>query len=204
MATIIFDFDGTLADTLPLVIEIFYQLTGAQQLPPEEIKHLRQLSKRDVARELHIPLWKIPILVARGRRKLRARAGEVELFNDVPAILAQLKTHGHQLLVVSSNDTNTIEQCLRKNGLNKLFTQIYGSVGLFSKARRLHKIIRKNQINRENCWYIGDEVRDIEAATANDIRSIAVTWGYNDKRALDACSPTFVAAKPQDLLRIIR
>ena len=46
----------------------------------------------------------------------------------------------------------------------------------------INKIIKQNQAQKNNVFYVCDEVRDIEAARKSGIQSIAVTWGYNTRR----------------------
>ena len=66
--TVIFDFDGTIADSLELVIEIFRTLVpGHDDASDEQIEALRNLSVRHIADTLGVPMWKVPFLVYRGR-----------------------------------------------------------------------------------------------------------------------------------------
>jgi phosphoglycolate phosphatase len=203
MATVIFDFDGTIADSFPVIVDVFQQLTHSTPLPPAEIQRLRLLPLHDLGRELHIAKWRIPLLLWRGRRLMKQRISEVEVFDGIPQVIAALHHHNHQLFVVSSNDTKAIEAFLKRHKLDNYFTQINGSVGLFAKAKSLQKMLNQNHINREDCYYIGDEVRDIEAALRLGIKQIAVTWGYNDATILKAYYPTALVNTPAQLLNAI-
>lgn len=51
----------------------------------------------------------------------------------------------------------------------------------------------------ETAWYVGDEVRDVEAARGAGMRSIAVSWGFNSEMALRAAHPDYIAASPNEL-----
>ena len=53
-------------------------------------------------------------------------------------------------------------------------------------------------------FYIGDETRDIEAAKASNINSIAVTWDFNSEIVLLEHEPHFIARKPEDILAIFK
>ena len=69
MRTIIFDFDGTIGDSLKVTIQIGHKLTGHSLLTkPEVIEKLRGLRLIDVARELGIKKYQWPFLLYRGRR----------------------------------------------------------------------------------------------------------------------------------------
>ena len=60
----------------------------------------------------------------------------------------------------------------------------------------------KQALHPSNVLYVGDEVRDIEAAKKAGIRIAAVTWGYNSKKALEAYKPDYLVTKPEELLQI--
>ncbi|HLB58081.1 MAG TPA: HAD hydrolase-like protein, partial [Gammaproteobacteria bacterium] len=53
-------------------------------------------------------------------------------------------------------------------------------------------------------FYIGDETRDIQAAKKNHIYSIAVTWGFNNKKVLAAEKPDFLIDNPKELLAVLK
>ena len=73
------------------------------------------------------------------------------------------------------------------------------------KAKTLKKIARYSQIEPRKIIFIGDEVGDVKAAKRVGFYSIAVSWGFNDRQALEQHSPDAVVDHPQQLaLEIIR
>lgn len=52
--------------------------------------------------------------------------------------------------------------------------------------------------------YVGDEVRDIDAAKAVGLISVAVCWGFNSRFALEKAQPSFIADNPEELLEFIQ
>src|SRR5579872_2804322 len=105
MATLIFDFDGTIADSLPVIMKIFRELTHTPPISEAEISRLRRLPLHDLARELHVAKWRMPLLVWRGRRVMKKRVGEVGIFSGMAEVIEQLHGQGHTLMVMSSNET---------------------------------------------------------------------------------------------------
>lgn len=204
MSAVIFDFDGTIADSYPVIIDVFRQLTKRAPLPPAEVQRLRQLPLHDLSRELRLPKWQIPFLLWRGRRLMRSRVAEVKIFPGIEDVIKRFHSDGHQLFVVSSNSRQAIELFLKHHKLDNYFVQIYGSIGLFSKAKSLAKVVESNHIDKEKCYYIGDEVRDIEAALKVGIKQVAVTWGYNDVSLLKAYYPTALVSSPAELTKVIK
>ena len=51
--------------------------------------------------------------------------------------------------------------------------------------------------------YIGDEARDVDAATRAGVRSIGVAWGNTDRNALAALAATHIADRPADLVTLL-
>lgn len=103
---------------------------------------------------------------------------------------------------MSSNSQPNVESFIREHKLEDCFNGIYGGIGLFSKARSLRKVIRHNKLDYNECFYIGDEVRDINAAKRAKVRSVGVAWGYNDASALKNEKPYAVVNNPEELLSL--
>lgn len=201
---LIFDFDGTIADSLELVIELFYELTGRENDFNEEKRAtMQELPLRQLIKVLSVRPWHVPLLLMRGRKKMAARLKEVKVFDDMPRVIGRLHEKGYRLLVVTSNSEENVRAFLRANGMEGSFEQVYGSVGLFRKKRLLKKIVRRSGMDTKDCWYVGDEARDVIAAHHAHIRIAAVSWGFNSRRLLEAHHPEAIAAKPSDLLRIL-
>ena len=69
--TILFDFDGTLAETMMLIHDVFNRLSGLYRYPPmpeEDIEMLRHLSMREFIEHYGISLWKVPLIAIHARR----------------------------------------------------------------------------------------------------------------------------------------
>ena len=205
MNTVIFDFDGTLADSLNVIVEIFQDMTGkAAGMPKSELLQLRHSPIPIVAKRLGVPLWKVPFLLWRGRRMMQKRIDEVVLYRGLDQVIKHLHTEGYRLLVLSSNSTHNVRAFLRRNKLDTYFTHMYGGVGLFSKASALRKVMARNRVHVQDCIYIGDETRDIEACQSIGLRVIAVEWGFADPKFLEKHNPTALVKTPAELLPAIQ
>ncbi len=203
--TIIFDFDGTIADSLMLVIDIFRELTGWQGAQtPEDVARMRRMPIRKVIKEVKVPLYQAPSLLMRGRKMMTARIAEVPIFAGMAEVIRTLHKQGHRMLVMSTNSAQNVEKFLRLNHLEAYFDTIYGGVGLLNKAGVLRRITRINHIDRKKCVYIGDEQRDIDGARRVSIRTVAVSWGYNDAELLRTHHPFALAETPADILKILK
>lgn len=203
MSNLIFDFDGTIANSFEVAEKIFYELTGHEPVTDENfIAHLRRQPLLKAAKEMHISPAQMPRLLIKGRALMQSRMHQVKAFTGIAPVLRELHDGGNKLFIISSNSQPNVEEFLRDNDLLDCFDRVYGGVGLFSKARVLRKVMRHNRIKAGESFYIGDEVRDINAAKHAGVRIVSVAWGYNDVEALKNEKPFATAMKPADLLQI--
>jgi phosphoglycolate phosphatase len=203
MKTLIFDFDGTIADSFELAYEIASGLTDTSHIDEAELSRLRHMSLRKVVTELKVPLYRLPRLILHGRQLMHERIHEVHPFAGIPEVLQALHADPeNHLLVISSNSEQNVRTFLRANNLESYFDGVYGNAAVFNKASALRKVIRRNRIDTTTCFYIGDEVRDIIAAIKVKIEPVSVTWGYQASEALEKHHPFALVKDPPELLEV--
>jgi len=207
MAAFIFDFDGTLADTWPLVVDISYQLSGgAERLPQTRINELRQQPLLDAVRMLGISRWRLPRMILFTRPYMLPRMHEVEPFPGIVDAVKRLHAAGHKLYILTSNRAQNVHAFLELQGLTPYFDDISGVyVGnVFYKIYGIHKLVRRHHLVKDDCYYVGNEPLDIVAAERSGIHAVAISWGNAGKAALQAAHPDFLIDKPKKLLEIAR
>jgi phosphoglycolate phosphatase len=203
MKHIIFDFDGTLADSLPLFIELGQELVGIT-ISPEDIERYRNMPSRDILKEVKVPIYRFPALLVKGKAQMMKRMNEVKAFPGLNDIVERLGADPqNKLYVVSSNSAGIINSFLATNDLSDNFASIYGNVGLFSKAQAIKKVMKREGFKAADSIYIGDEVRDIEAAQKVGIPIISVTWGFNGRQLLEKYHPNHLVDKPKQITDIL-
>ena len=203
--TVIFDFDGTIADTHHYIIQISNQLAdefGYAEILPQEVDSLKDKTALEVIKYLNVPLLKIPSIVARAKKEFQKDIEHLEPIAGLRDVLQSIKETGVQIGILSSNAVDNIQSFLQQHNLN-IFDFIQSTTSIWGKHLCLNKLITKNNIPKENVIYVGDEVRDIEAAKKLGIRAAAVTWGYNSSKALKQCKPDFLCDTPCQLLNFI-
>ena len=200
----IFDFDGTIADTFEQVVGILNGLSGEfgyRSAAAGEVDELRGMSARDVAKRLGVRWHKIPAIVTRARNELSQAMVKIQPFEGMPAALAELRRRGVLVGLLTSNTRKNVELFLEYHPLELDFVST-GS-GLWSKHRRLAKLVRQYKLKRDQTAYIGDEVRDLEAARTLRIRAVAVGWGYTKPALLAAQKPDALVMKVPDLVETL-
>jgi len=202
--TVIFDFDGTIADSFTTLLGIFEEITGhKQKLTATEIKDLRGEPLREVMKYLKIKQWQIPRLLIKARREIAIKIVGIKPFEGLPEVLKKLSENGYQMFIVSTNSSDNISRFLKQHRLDSYFEGVYGGTGLRGKPAALKKLLKREKIPLGACVYVGDEVRDVEAGQAVSVEQIAVGWGFNYPAALKQARPTYLATSPNDLLKIL-
>lgn len=202
---LIFDFDGTIADTFHTIVRISNELADEfnfKKLTEDEAQRMKDNTLLETIRAMNVPLLKIPLIVARAKDELLKEIHQIKAIEGLQSVLEELKTCGIKMGILTSNSTQNVDQFIKNNNLN-LFDFVGTSSKIWSKNLNLQKMIDANNLDLSDVIYVGDEARDIEAARRLGIKSAAVTWGYNSSKTLEAHQPDFLLHRPQDLLNLI-
>ena len=198
---VIFDSDGTLADTLPWLARAFNQVAAQHGIRPiNEADHaqLRNLSARHLLQHLKIPLWKIPALVAGVRKLMAEHIHEFQLFDGIAESLQRLHSHGVILGIVSSNSRENVRHILGPENAALIQHHTSGA-SIFGKAPKLRTVLKASRIPAREAIYLGDEIRDAEAARKAGMTFGAVAWGHHSLETLRDQNPEECFAEPREI-----
>jgi phosphoglycolate phosphatase len=202
---IIFDFDGTIADTLPATIEIALKLNDKLKLFKKEevnIEEFRNISSKDFVMRLGMPKYKLFYYIWKFRRMLGVKMENILVFPGIKETLEKLDSAGIKLAMVTSNSTSNARKFLLSKKID-VFDIVESPLFVFNKARVIEKVMKKLNVNAEDTAYVGDETRDIESAREAGVKSVAVTWGYHFRDLLVRFKPNYVVDTPEELLSLI-
>jgi phosphoglycolate phosphatase len=201
---VVWDFDGTLADSLPTAVSIFNRLAPEMGFKPlEDVSAARGMSTRQLMRHHGISLWRLPRLVRKYQAAAAEEADKLKLITGVPAVLASLAGGGVRLGILSSNREDNIRRCLRANGAEQHFTFVVGYPRLFGKGKALKRILRAERLTSGDVLYVGDELRDVEAAKKAGVKVAAVTWGFHTADLLRSGAPDYVVSDANELMGLV-
>lgn len=200
---IIFDFDGTIADSFDFVTGLLIDQAGKSPLTlAERQKLFGGMSIRAMADKLGISLPKKVWLFLHGRREMTKHIAEIRPFPGIETVIKTLHARGYHIFAVSSNRNENIRIFLRQHGLSQYFAGTLGSASIVGKTMALRILLWQREVRAENCTYIGDEVGDMSAANRLHIRTVAVSWGFNSVSDLKSKKPHAVVKTPKEILKI--
>jgi 2-phosphoglycolate phosphatase len=209
---ILFDLDGTLADTAPDLAAAVNQLRMARGLKPMPYSLLRPVASAGARGLIGAAFELEPEDV--GYEELcagfldnyaAALAVNSHLFDGVPAMLAGLREYGLRWGIVTNKAARFTNLLVPQIGLQDAACVISGDTTPHPKPHPapLLEAARRLSLAPQDCWYVGDDLRDIQAGKAAGMPTIAAAWGYCGDTEPAAWGAEAQVNSPLDLLRLI-
>jgi N-acetyl-D-muramate 6-phosphate phosphatase len=212
-AAIFFDLDGTLADTASDLATPVNQMRIERGLAALPVSDLRQYASMGARGLLGKALGVTPahtdfdsLRADFLRRYERHMCEQTTLFNGVDVMLDALDAAGMPWGIVSNKAERYVRPICHYLGLaQRSKTLIGGDTTAFAKPHPepLLHAARMVGVTASRCLYVGDDKRDIEAAHAAGMRSVAAAYGYcgNDSAAaVNLWGADFTVSQPELLL----
>lgn len=205
--TIIFDFDGVLADSF----DTFYPLirdamnyTGLSLTPDQYrnffVSNVHQGFKDFINNEEKYLTFKEFRSTNYDKYYYNKKRG-AKLFPGIPEFIKKL-SRKYTLTVASSGKQNNIKNLLKKNGVENFFSLILANLS-HSKEGMIKEILDKFQAKPKETFMITDTVGDIKVAKNMELKTIAVTWGFQPEKTLKLAKPDFMANSFDEITKII-
>lgn len=210
-STVLFDFDGTLADNSFLFLDVLNALSGEfgfAPVTPDEIPALRHMSAQEIlTQRLGIPLWNIFKIrrLDRAQRRIWREIishADIWVFPWVPSLIRDIRGRGIAVGIVSSNLPEVITRALQSADVEVDF--VHAGSPVFGKARAIRSVLRERRTDVSGAVYVGDEIRDLEACRAVGIPMIGVGWGLNALEALEKRGAVVVATQEELRTKILQ
>jgi len=200
---ILFDFDGTLADTIDLAVNIYNRIApeyDRKPLTPEETKIIAGGRPQELLKQFGMSPQKLAVIMLRIKKEIHELMPDLLPFEGIPNAVRNIKGQGYRLAIITSNSRSNVNLFLKNNGMDQEFDFVYSGKSIFGKDKVFKRMFRKKNISSSEAIYIGDETRDIEACKHVGIPIISVTWGMNNREILSTLNPDQMAHSPQEII----
>ncbi|MEM7371624.1 MAG: HAD-IA family hydrolase [Bacteroidota bacterium] len=202
---LIFDFDGTIADTLVVAEQVLNETGREFGLPRISRQQLMEFKHKSIPELLKLSglSWiQLPSFVKKLRSRFKSHAKQVNPIQGMPEILSTLKTRGYRMEILTSNAQEVVQCFLQDHDLS-VFEFVHAPDSIFGKSKALKNILKRRKLSASQVVMIGDELRDVEAAQKVGMESIAVTWGFNSEQLLRKGGANHIVTKPDHLLQLL-
>lgn len=213
-AAVFFDLDGTLVDTaddLAAPVNHMREARGLKPLPLEEYRPFASAGSRGL---LHIGLGATtddPDYAALRAEFLNRYEQEIavhsRLFDGMPELLAWLEANGIRWGVISNKLEYLVRRLVQQLGLGHRVALAYGG-DTAPRAKPwpdpLKMALQETGLAARQCVYIGDDLRDIQAAHAVDMPAVAAAYGYGNPNEIPQWKADHVVTSPQEFLTMLK
>lgn len=202
MKNFIFDWSGTLSNDFDSVYET------TMLVMDKLIK--KTITKEEYRREFKLPymdFWNKYISgldVEDCDRLYLEEAKKVSdpvIYPNVREIITRLFNDKNNLIVVSSVPQPKLDVEARSYALDRYFKEINGSVR--DKVKSIDGIVRRNKFDVNKTFYVGDMQHDIDAGKKAGVKTVAITWGYQNRQRLSQKNPDYIIDNILELESVI-
>lgn len=199
---VLFDLDGTLADSLRTIAEaanVVARKHGHKERNIDEL--LKELKTKKVHEVFGISKWKLLSFYKEGLDELKPRMKNVKPMKGASKIIKSAKKYAF-IGVLSSNHKEGVQDFLKANKLDK-DVDVVEQGTVFGKNKTIKKIAKSLGVPVQHVLYVGDETRDIHAARRAKCSSLAVTWGLQNQETLMKARPNMLATSIDEANELI-
>lgn len=203
---VIFDFDGTLADSKQLFVSAWNSLADKykfEKIKDEDLDLFKKMTIKERSKKLNFPMYKIPVIVPELYKLFSKSLMEISLFPGIKEMLKDLECNGYQIAIISSNSEENIKEFLLQKELDSI-SEVLCSSRIFGKDKMIRKFLKSNNLEPREAIYVGDEQRDILACKKTSVKVIWVSWGYDDFEVVQSAVPDYIVSSPKEILEMVR
>lgn len=201
---IVFDFDGTIADSRSVFILLYNELAhkhGYGILTDENLDELRSLSIPQRCKALGVPLYKIPFIAAAIIKKYKVAVAGLQFNEGMKELLLLLQDNNIRFAVLSSNSKENIAEFFSLNDM--AVANIYSSRSVFGKHILINKFLKHKNLKPSEILYVGDELRDVVACHKSGVKVAWVSWGFDTEQSLKNNKPDYHIDSPAQILSLV-
>ena len=199
---LLFDYDGVIADSMPLVLELLQTIAPKYGLDMiktrEDVEELFEKNVYESLQELGLDDKKLNHFKEKFGVKLLMLQSHITPFPDIKETLKKISIN-NRMIMITSNLSFVTNHFLKKHKLN-YFEKVLGAEVSKSKVKKILKIKQDNPDAK--LYYIGDTTGDIYEGKKAGVKTVGVTWGYHSTDRMKKSKPNHIVNNPNDLAKL--
>lgn len=209
--TVLFDLDGTLIDSVRLILDSYHHTLAAHNLPPRTDEEW--LAGVGTPLSAQFAAWQddramLEALIATYREyNLKHHDRMVTVYPGVVAVVQALKEEGIATGLVTSKNRSGALRGLTLARLEALMDVLVCAdevVNPKPHPEPVEKAVRLLGADPRTTVYVGDSIHDMRSGRAAGVRTVAVLWGPFGRSHLEGAQPDYWVERPEELLALVR
>lgn len=210
ISTVLFDLDGTLIDSIRLIIDSYHHTLATHGLPPKSDEEW--LAGIGTPLTVQFSQWvndadRMAALVATYREyNLAHHDSRVSAYPGVVDVIHRLNQRELRLGVVTSKNVAGARRGLRLIGIEETMEVIVGADDVQNPKPHpepIHLALERLGVTAESTIYVGDSLHDMHAGRGAGVRTAAVLWGPFGRGHLEPAAPDYWLERPGELLELV-
>jgi pyrophosphatase PpaX len=202
---VVFDFDGTLVDSYPLIEEAFTHVMRTHQLTDSARQLFRQSRGLPLPEQMRLiapDAWEELVSTY---READERLGHAKVFRGIPTLMRKLRREGVRMGVVSCKRCALVEAELEATGLMPYFEVIIGFEDVTPPKpapEPLLAAISRLGLTRAGTLYVGDSPVDLQTGRAARVRTVLAAWGLTPEFRKELEDHRLRVLRPSEMLAL--
>lgn len=203
---IVFDFDGTLVDSYPLIEAAFAHVMRTHKLDPrarELFRRSRGLPLPEQMKLIAPEMWQDLVDTY---RSVDATLGHAQVFRGIPSLVRKLHRAGAPMGVVSCKRRALVEAELEAARLRPYFDVVIGYEDVTPPKPApdpLNAAIARLGLKKINTVYVGDSMVDLETGRAARVKTVLAAWGLTPELREAFRHHRLWATRPSEMVALV-
>ncbi len=202
---LLFDFDGTIADTFKLGCDsLAFVLRQNHLAYDNRVKELLGYRISEVLRMMHIGSKFFGIIRKEFYNLIMKSVNDLRPCIDLKLLGDLSKDYG--MIIVSNSETSYLKKGINVLKIDKIFREFYGSNNFKSKEAMLKRIFKKYHVKPKECVYVGDRPSDIDSARIAKCWSVGIHNGcsWSTLKQMKEANPDFIVKNFDGLKGVLK
>jgi pyrophosphatase PpaX len=210
LTTVLFDLDGTLIDSVRLILDSYHHTLAAHGLEARSDDFW--LAGLGTPLRVQFKHWsddpvQLEAMIATYREyNLTHHDGMVTAYPGVVPVVRAIRRAGYRTGLVTSKNKPGAERGLRLVGLDSEMELVIGADDVVNPKPHHEPIevaLRRLGEPAERALYVGDSVHDMQSGRAAGVTTAAVLWGPFGREHLAPAGPDYWLERPAELLEVL-